>query len=354
MPTLEEERIVAIADRLLRAAGAPDEHANIVARHMANANLAGHDSHGFIRVIQYLTEIDSGRIDPKGKPEVIRDSVATAQVNGNNGFGQVVATFATRLATEKARQYGVGMVTMRNLAHTGRIGAYTEMAANEGLAAIMSGAMAGSMITSVAPFGGRQGRLSTNPLSMSFPHEPDAPILLDFATSIAAEGKLRVYKARNKPLPEEWVLDKDGVPSKDPNDYYDDGALLPMGGLSGGHKGYALSFMNLLFGVVLAELGSSPDETDESRRFGASITVVDVEGAASKDEVKARVDEMVRHVKNTPPRDGFNGVLLPGEIEARTRRERRANGVLVEDATWDQVLEAIDKFGLRKELGPFL
>ena len=89
MPTLEEERIVAIADRLLRAAGAPDEHANIVARHMANANLAGHDSHGFIRVIQYLTEIDSGRIDPKGKPEVIRDSVATAQVNGNNGFGQV-------------------------------------------------------------------------------------------------------------------------------------------------------------------------------------------------------------------------------------------------------------------------
>ena len=352
MPTLVGESIERISSGLLRAAGAKDEHAETVARHLADANLAGHDSHGFIRIPQYVGEIRGGQVDPQADPEVVRDNMATAQVNGNRAFGQVVATFATRLATSKAREYGIGLVTMYNVGHTGRIGAYTEMAARKGMAAIMFSGGIARRPGGVAPFGGREGRLGTNPISISFPYSSDGAILLDFATSMSAQGKLRVYKARGKPLPDDWVLSKDGVPSRDVDDFFDGGALLPMGGLSGGHKGYAMSFMVTLFGVLLGSLGTENDLEDAPPPSGgASITVIDLGSLAPIDDVKSRVDEVVRFVKDTPPMEGSSGVLYPGEVEARSRQERLANGVQIEQATWDEVAQLIKEYGLEGELG---
>jgi uncharacterized oxidoreductase len=351
---LTEESIYRIAFQLLHAAGAPDEHASTVARHLADANLAGHDSHGFIRVPQYLREINEGLLDPKAQPEVVREGKGTAKVDGHFTFGQVIATFATRLATKKAREFGISMVSMFNHLHTGRIGAYPEMAAKEGMAAIMyTGFVGGTSGNNVAPFGGRERRLGTNPISMSFPSTPEAPILLDFATSIAAEGKLRVYRARGQTLPDEWVLSKEGLPSKDPNDYYDGGSILPLGGLQGGHKGYALSFMVALFGAALGDLARL-DVGVDSRMDGSSIIVIDVGALAPLDDVRAKVENVVRYVKDTPAMEGSSGVLYPGEIEAKTRQERLAKGVEVEQATWDLVVELIKEYGLEGDLGHLL
>ena len=351
MPTLTEENIYRISRQLLRAAGAPDEHATTVARHLADANLAGHDSHGFIRVIQYLKNIDDGRIDPKAQPEVVNEGKGTAKVDGNSTFGQVVATFATRLAVKKAREFGISMVSMFNHAHTGRIGTYPEMVAKEGMAAIMcTGGPGGPAGMSVAPFGGCEPRLGTNPISMSFPSSSEAPVLLDFATSMAAEGKLRVYRARGQTLPDEWVLSKDGHPSKDPNDYYDGGSILPMGGLHGGHKGYALSFMVALFGAAMGEL-TRLDVGEDSQMNGSSIIVIDVGALAPLDDVRTKVGNLVRYVKDVPPMEGSSGVLYPGEIEANTRQERLATGVEIEQATWDQVVDLIKEHGLEGDLG---
>ena len=169
---------------------------------------------------------------------------------------------------------------------------------------------------------------------------------------MAAEGKLRVYRARGQALPDQWVLSKDGVPSKDPNDYYDGGAILPVGGLSGGHKGYALSFMVVLFGGLLGGLGRASNPELGPPSSGSSITVIDLESLAPIDDIKAQVEELVRFVKDTPPMEGSSGVLYPGEVEARSRQERRTNGVPIEQATWEEVAKLIKEFRIEDELGP--
>jgi uncharacterized oxidoreductase len=351
MPVLTEDSIYKIVRGILRAAGAPEDHAGIVARHLADANLMGHDSHGFIRTIQYVREIGEGRLDPEASPEVVKETTGSAYVNGHGGFGQVVATFATRLAVEKARQCGIGLVTMGSLGHTGRIGTYPEMAAREGMAAIMfTGFLGGKIGNNVAPFGGGERRLGTNPIAMGFPSSDGGRILLDFATSMVAEGKLRVHRAAGKRLPDGWIIDKEGVPSTDPNDYYEGGAILPMGGLSGGHKGYALGFMVALFGGLLGGLGAGGGEA--AKVGGSSIIVIDVAAVGDIDSVGTEVEEAVRWVKKARPMEGSSGVQYPGEIEERTRQDRLANGVSIEQSTWDQVAELVKKHGLEDELGP--
>lgn len=351
MPTVTRDDITRIAHKVLGAAGALDEHAATVGSHLADANMAGHDSHGFIRIPQYVTDIRDGSLDPKAQPEVMSEDGGTAKVDGKSTFGQVVATFATQLGVKKAKQSGIGMVTMGNLTHTGRIGTYPEMATREGMAAIMCTGQISSGKGGVAPFGGREGRLSTNPISMAFPYKPDAPVLLDFATSMAAEGKLRVYKARGDTLPDEWVLNSDGAPSRDPNDYYNGGAILPVGGLQGGHKGYGLSFMVTLLGGLLGGYGM-PAKGGRTFGAGSFITVIDLGRIASDEEIRGEVGRLVDYVKDTPPMEGSKGVLFPGEIESMTRQERVANGVMIEQDTWDAVGELIDEFGLREELSP--
>ena len=352
MPTLTDERIYEIARQVLAAAGAADEHADIVGRHLADANLAGHDSHGFIRITQYVSEIDDGRLDPKASPVVVRENAAVAQVDGRGTFGQVVARFATELAIRRAEQYGVSLVNMCNLGHTGRVGSYPEMAAREGMAAIMcTGFVGGQTLINVAPFGGRERRLGTNPISMAFPSSTDAPVLMDFATSIAAEGKLRVYRAKGELLPEEWVMTKDGTPSRDPNDYYAGGSILPMGGLHGGHKGYALSFMVALFGAIMGGI-ACPAGDVASQRSGSTIIVTSLGGMASIDDIRAQVGEVIEYVKDTPTVEGVDDILYPGEIEARTREQRLKDGVYVAQATWDEVARLIQRFGLVDRLGP--
>ena len=352
MPTITAENISTIASEVLHAAGASEGHAKTVGTHLANANLAGHDSHGFIRIIQYVQNIRDGDIDPTTEPEVERDEGAMAQINGHATFGQVVAMTASDIAMDKAREYGIGLVAMRNLGHTGRVGTYPERIANEGMAAMMwTGFVGGTSANSVAPFGGRARRLGTNPVAMGFPSPTEGPVLLDFATSIAAEGKLRVYRARGHTLPSEWVLDSDGVPSTDPNAYYEGGALLPMGGLDGGHKGYGLSIMVTLFGAVIGSLGHQ-SATMDTQKNGSSIVAIDLGRLAPVDHVRELVGNIVAYVKDTPAMEGSRGVLYPGEIEAITRRERLADGVVIEESTWEQVMALVKEFGLESKVGP--
>lgn len=353
MPTLTAVQISAIASQVLCAAGASEGDAKTVADHLADANMTGHDSHGFIRVLQYVRDIRQGWLDPKAQPDVVAESNGLAQVDGHDAFGQVVATFATRLAMEKAREHGISLVTMCNVAHTGRLGAYPEMAAEHGMAAIMCLGIVGGRIARVAPFGGREGRLGTNPISMAFPSGSGAPILMDFATSAAAEGKVRVHRARGQRLPDEWVLSSEGVPSKDPNDLYEGGALLPMGGLTGGHKGYALSFMVGLFGAILPELGN-PRTAERPPWGGSTIVVIDLAALAPAEAVSSAVQKMLGFVKDVPAMEGSAGVLHPGQIEAETRNKRLVSGVAVEPATWSEVVELIGELGLEESLGPKL
>jgi uncharacterized oxidoreductase len=344
MPRLTRDRISEIARTILAAAGASEANARIVAEHLADANMTGHDSHGFIRIPQYVADIKAGRRDPRAVPTVSSESRAVVRVDGHRSFGQVVAEFGTRQAIARARAHGVGLATMGSLGHVGRIGSYGEMAAREGFASIMvTGLLGDAMI--VAPYGGTVPRMSTNPIAIAFPYKPDCPILLDFASSIGAEGKLRVYRARGHKLPDEWVLDSSGKPSRDPNDFYTGGAVLPLGGLHGGHKGYALAFVIAVLGGLVGEFGQ-PEPASGAFTSGSTIIAIDVATLGSIAGLKDKVDGLVEYVKDTPLMPGHTEILFPGEKEAKTRQQRLKEGVDIEPATWDQIGALAKEYGL--------
>ena len=352
MPTVTPDRLTQISHDLFAAVGAPDEHATIVADHLTTANLSGHDSHGFIRVIQYMREIDQGVINPKAEPRVLKETSTMAQMDGDETFGQVAVTRALDIGIAKAREHGMSLVALTRLQHTGRIGAYTEAAALAGMAAFAcSGYVGGPTMRAVAPFGGITRKLSTNPISMAFPYKDDMPILMDFATTISAEGKLRVARAKGAELPDYWVLDAEGNPTKNPNAYYEGGSLVPVGGLIGGHKGYALSFMVTLFGGMIAGMvdgaAGGIETTDEIQRAGTSLMLIDLEKLGSMDLLREQVEDMVRYVKDTPLREGFTEILFPGEFEARNRKQRKIDGLYIEDATWDEISDLMTKHGVK-------
>ncbi len=241
MPTLRPDRLEQLITTIFERAGAPTDHAACVADHLVRSNLAGHDSHGAIRVPQYIDLIDAGRILPAATAQVVTRLPAGAAMDGRGGFGQVIARDAMRLAIELAKKSAIGAVTVRNCSHTGRIGTYTEMAAAAGLVGIAT-VNSGGAGHAVAPFGGTAARLSTNPISIAAPTDGPFPIVLDMATSIAPEGKVRTYLQADKPLPSGWIVDAEGNPSFNAADFYAGGAILPLGGAAG-HKGYGLGFM---------------------------------------------------------------------------------------------------------------
>jgi LDH2 family malate/lactate/ureidoglycolate dehydrogenase len=348
MPILKGEELEKIAFHLFCAAGAPEEHSRIVAQHLADNNLAGHDSHGFIRVIQYIRQIKEGLILPAAKPEIVRESPGIAQVDGHYGFGQVAATFCTELAIDKAKKQGVSCVTVRYLGHLGRLGAYAEMATRAGCAAILYCSVGGHS-SAQAPFGGSKRRLGTNPIAMGFPSEEKGPIVSDFATSVAAEGKIRVFRARGHKLPDGWIIDKEGRPSNDPNDFYAGGAILPVGG-SVGHKGFCLAFMTDLFGGILSRDGF-PGAPGKQFSNGSLIVAIDIERFAPLAAVRSEVSKMVDYLKDTPPAEGIECVMYPGEKEANNRKERGKSGVEIEDETWNQVMALVEEYSVGDKLG---
>ncbi len=349
MPTLKSEQLEKICYHLLCAAGAPEDHARIVADHLAGNNLAGHDSHGFIRIIQYIRQMKEGVIVATARPEIVMETPVIAQVDGHYGFGQVAAKFSTEVAIDKAKKQGVGCVAMRRLRHLGRLGAWVELAGKAGCAAILYTSTGGQALL-CAPFGGSKRRLGTNPMAMAFPSENDGMIVSDFASSAAAEGKIRVYRARGHKLPDGWILDKEGRPSKDPNDFYDGGVILPVGG-SVGHKGYCLSFMTELFGSLLSRDGFPPRPGDQQMSNSSLMLILDIERFAPLTAVKSEVSMMVKYIKETPPAEGFDQILYPGEKETKSRKERSKSGVQIEDDTWNQVMALVKEYDLVDKIG---
>ena len=252
----------------------------------------------------------------------------------------------------KAREHGFSLVNVSNHHHTGRVGTYAETAAKEGIASFMcSGYIGGKNLLSVAPFGGTVRKLSTNPMVITFPYNDDGPVLLDFATTVSSEGKLLVARAKGVTLPDSWIIRENGTPSSDPNAYYEGGSLLPIGGLHGGHKWYALSFMVTLVGAFLATVATPEMESvrtsNDTMLYGSTLILIDLQRLGSLELIKAQVEGIVSYVKDTPLREGFTEVLYPGEFEIRNRRQRRADGLYIEDATWNRVRELMSQFGVK-------
>src|ERR1700740_2088348 len=334
MPKIQADRLEEIGRALFEAAGSPKEEAALVMRHIVGANLVGHDSHGVIQIPTYIERIKVGHIVPGAPWKIVQESPTTTVVDGHWGFGYVANERAMPLTIEKAEKSNVAAATVFRQGHIGRLASYTLMAAEAGMIGLIT-ADSGRSPKAVAPFGGREARLGTNPISMAIPSDLEAPLYLDMATSAAAAGKIAVAVARNQPVPDGWIIGSDGKPTNDPRQLRQGGALLPVGG-SEGYKGYGLSVMVEILCGLLTGLGFGVEPTGR-HNDGCFMAVFKVDAFRPLEQFKKEVGEFARYLKATPPSLGSSGVLYPGEIEHLREVERRKTGIDVEDATWNKL-----------------
>ncbi len=337
-----------LAAALFQAAGTPGPEARRVAQSLLRSSLAGHDSHGVLRIPEYLQFIIDGTVCPGAAVEVRRTSNTTAVVDCGQNFGAVGAGRAIEIAIEIAQQHKTACVTTLRCSHVGRLGEYVETAARHDLIAI---ATCNSPISGhfVLPYGGREGRLATNPLAYGIPSAGD-PIVADFSTSVAPEGKVRVHRNQDKPLPPGWIVDADGNPSIDANEFYGPprGGILPLGGAAG-HKGFALGLLVDILGSVLNGISSTDPDTLGN---GVCFVVIDPAAFCPLDSFRREVARTIEYVKSSAPAPGFDEVLAPGEIEFRSARRRRVEGIPIDEPTWLAIREHADRLGVPLRMPP--
>lgn len=346
----------AFAVRLIAALGAADDVAEEVGRHLVGANLAGHDSHGILRIPRYRRLAERGLLDPKARPRVLREGGANVLFDAGLGFGHFSTRVALDAALDLASRYGLGAAAVRQSTHIGRLGEYAELAAARGMIGIVTMGIAGPRAGNVVPFGGSRGFLSTNPWAFGVPAGDGGPFLYDAATSSIAEGKIHYARAARKPLPDGTIVDAAGAPSTDPEDFYAQGALLPVGGLGFGHKGYGFGMAAAMMGA-LATIGDpapalptaaveAPPAPAPGLSAGVFVLAVDPgtfgDPGAYADLTRATLDA----VRAEPPAPGVDAVLAPGDPERIARAERLANGIPIPAATWADLCATAEALGV--------
>ena len=341
MKTIAAPKLVSIVAAIVEGGGSSAAEASTIAERLVDSNLVGHDSHGVVRVGKYLEWMHSGWVVANQAPSIVFESDTIAIVDGNRGFGQVVGEFATKFGVAKAAKTGIAMIGLRNCGHLGRLGDWAEIAAAAGQVSLHFLNTSGAM--RVAPFGGSDRRLSTNPLAVGVPLAGTDPAILDITTSTVAEGKLMIALNKGEQVPEGWIVDKHGRPTIEPKDFYDGGALLTIGA----HKGSGLSIItDLLAGAITTGRSSDPDD-DVLRNNMLSIfiapAVYDPSGA-----VLAEARRFVEFVKASPPARPGEPVLAPGDVERRNRAARLASGVQIDDKTWSDLIAAAASVGIDK------
>jgi uncharacterized oxidoreductase len=294
----------------------------------------GHDSHGVMRIPEYLDRVADGTIAPRAAMVLEMTSETTAVADCGHNFGIVGAHFAIDAAVRVAAMNKVSCVVTMRCNHVGRLGAYVQAAAERGMIAL---ATCNSPVHGhfVLPWGGTKGRLATNPIAYGIPTGGD-PIIADMSTSVAPEGKIRVLKNLGRLVPEGWVVDSKGRPTTNPDDFYGPpmGAILPLGGQAG-YKGFALGLLVELLGGPLAGRSSTDAEVAGN---GVCFIVIDPSAFGPLAAFKALVDSTVAYIKSgVAPEQSESEVLMPGEIEFRMRRRRLEEGIPVDDVTWGAI-----------------
>ena len=325
--------------------GCGADEARMVADHLVDANLAGHDSHGVIRVAKYIDWQQRDMVLPNRTPIVLRDDGALILIDGQFGYGQSVGRAALTIAIERALTKGVAVLALRNIGHLGRIGAWAEMTAAAGLVSLHFVNTSGFGIL-VAPHGGSDRRLSANPIAAGVPIGDGAPMILDMSTCVIAEGKIQVARNRGEQLPADAVLDGRGRPTRDAEAFYADpaGAILPIAG----HKGSGLSLIcEILAGALTGGGSSHPDNPTAGRLVNNMLSIlIAPDGLSGASAFADDVQRLTAWVKASPPLALDGAVLVPGEVERRTRAEREANGIPLDQATRGQIEAAAMAVGL--------
>ncbi|MGI9148031.1 MAG: Ldh family oxidoreductase [Chloroflexota bacterium] len=342
MPHIAPDQLRSLARDIFVGGGVPLESASQVADSLVDANLAGHDSHGVIRVPSYVQLVREGRVMAIAQPELVHETSSTGVVDGHWAFGQLTARQSMAIAIAKAKDSGVAAVSAVACNHIGRLGEWVEMAAAEGLIGFATVSMYGLGLAA-APHGGAGRAMSTNPIAFGVPSTKRGNVVTDFATTTVAEGKLQVARAKGVEVPPGCILDAKGQPSTSPQDFYDGGALLPFGA----HKGYGLAVVSQLLSLALTGALGVPQGEFSS---GAFFLCIDPGAFGARAAYSQAADYLLGQIKSVPPAPGFDEVLLPGEPEQRSRAAR-AEGIPIDDVTWAKLQDLQGSLGPRQPTG---
>jgi LDH2 family malate/lactate/ureidoglycolate dehydrogenase len=342
----EADRLREFAARVFEHFGVPTQDAEQAAQILVLSDLRGIDSHGIARLRSYVSMLSIGRINPKPNVTLVRESLSTATVDGDNGLGLVVGPQANRIAMDKAEQAGTGWVAVRNTNHFGIAGWYVL----EALRRDMIGWAMTNTTKIVAPLWGAEKMLGTNPLAIAFPGLEEPPIVIDMATPAAAFGKIEMAIRTGQPIPDGWAIDRDGHPTTDPNAMANGGAMLPLGRdrEHGGHKGYCLGAMVDLLCGPLSGANWGPftppftlDHAEPPRRVGRGIGhffgAMRIDAFIDLNEFKRQIDDWIRTFRASKPAPGTAGPLIPGDPERLAEQERRVTGIPLVPAVVDDL-----------------
>lgn len=343
---IKVENLKNLVTAVLLKTGSDRSEAEVVADHLVRANLTGHDSHGAGMIPAYIRNLHAGLLFPGTKAKLVRDDGAILVYDGERGYGQRVAAEATQTAIERCRQTGLVIMALRNAHHIGRIGTYAEQCTDAGLVSLHFVNVVDHDPV-VAPFGGRDARYSTNPVCLGMPATAATPaVLLDMATSKIAIGKARVSMNRGETLAPGQVLDPEGEPTTDPRVMFQkpSGALLPFGE----HKGYGLAFFcELLAGVLTGGGTIQPGNPRHGSIVNNMLTfLVDPGRLVDHGWMQAEIDAVVKYVKESPPVHAGGAVLVAGDPERQKTAQRLANGIQVDEVSWQEILATAAEVGL--------
>ena len=345
---IAKEKLTDAARQIVEKSGTAPEDALIVAEELVCADMMGMNSHGVLRLPQYLEDAERGNLNPAGEVKIVRETAATALVDGGLTYGVIVGRKLADIVAEKAKKTGIACGLSCNTRHPGRIGSFVQQIADKGL---IGYSVAGVyQISPMAPFGALDSRLSTNPIAWASPRPASRPVFVDISTTVVAEGKIRSYILEGKEIPLGWVRDADGNDTTDPKALYGPprGTIYPLGGSIAGNKGSGLAIMADMMTIALCnddywkdhEQGIIPKK--EGSYF---IMAVDPDFFCGRDAYMAQVEEHCRYLKSARPAEGFDEVLLPGEFEYKNYDEALENGVHIADDTWANLLVLGRKMG---------
>jgi uncharacterized oxidoreductase len=343
MPTFTADHLRQLCTDLFVACSAPRSEAHVVADELVESSLMGYDSHGVMRTAQYIRDALDGRIKPGAPVRVAHETTNTAIVDCGLNFGAVSAQRMVEIACDKARQHGIACVVSRNSHHVGRLGAWPQKIAVQGLIglAFANNTRRGHM---VAPWGGRQGRLGTNPLAYAAPAKDGQFVLMDMSTCMIPEGKIRVHLHNGTSVPPNCILDAEGHPTSDPKAFYGPprGAILPFGSQYG-YKGFGLGLLVEILGGLLAGYEASREHAHVN---GLCLIAIDPEAFCGADHFKELLADLSAYVTSAPLADEFNEVVVPGTPDLRMREKRLREGIPLPAETWRQIVEAGARLGV--------
>lgn len=341
--------------------GVPEDDANIVTDVLIESDKRGIDSHGIGRLKPiYLDRVDAGILNTKTKIDVVKDTETTAVLDGNNGMGHVVSKTAMQMAIDKAKKYGLGMVTVRNSTHYGIAGYYVTMTSDAG----MIGLTGTNARPSIAPTHGVENMLGTNPLTFGFPTDEEFPFILDCATSVSQRGKIEMYSRSGKDLPPGWVIDKKGETRTDTKQVLVDltkglAALAPLGGLgemTGGYKGYGYATVvevlsaALQDGSYMKDLGGFDEDGKKiPYPLGHFFLAIDIEHFVPMAVFKGIAGAIMRDLRNSEKAPGAERIYTAGEKEYEARKYRMEHGCPVPPALQKVMNDCRERWNLELE-----